>query len=192
MQIFKNKNTLISISVFCFLILTTGCIEPNAHALRIGAPPIEEGETLLTLRAMQSRRFDTLDTGKLIEASAATLQDLGFTINETSKQHGVLSGSKERDAVEAGQVTAQVILAVLAALGGSSHTMMYDETQKINVTLVVNKSGGKSSLIRVFFDRHISNNFGQLWKAEAIKEPEIYQAFFKKLSASTFLEANKI
>ena len=149
-------------------------------------------KTITSLRAMQSRNFTTLKTDKLIQASAATLQDLGFTVGEVSKEYGVLVGSKERDAVEAGQVAVQVILVFLAAIGGSTHNAMYDETQKINVTVVVNKIDDNFSQVRAFFDRHITNNQGQLWKADLITDPKIYQQFFEKLSASTFLEANKI
>jgi hypothetical protein len=172
--------------------LVSACVNPNEHAMKIGAPPIEDSKTITSLRAMQSRNFKTLKTENLIQASAATLQDLGFTVEEVSKEYGVLVGSKERDAVEAGQVTVQVILVLIAAIGGNTHNAMYDESQKINVTVVVNKIDEKSSQVRAFFDRHITNNQGLLWKADLITDAEIYQQFFEKLSASIFLEANKI
>ncbi len=174
------------------ILMVSACVNPNSHALNIGAPSINVGETVSSVRAIQSRSFDTLETRKLIEASTATLQDLGFNIQTTSSEYGVISGSKARDAVETGQVAGQVVLAVLSAFAGSSHTMTYDESQQINVSIVVNQTGEKSSVVRVFFDRHITNNHGQLWKADVIKDPKIYQEFFSKLSASTFLEANKI
>lgn len=180
---------------FCALsiiLVTAGCVDPNAVALEVGKPSIDEGETVSSVRAIQSRRFDTLENKKIIMASAATLQDLGFNIQTTSSEYGVISASKDRDAVESSQVAGQVILTILAALGGNSHTPTFDESQQINVSLVVNQTGEKSSVVRIFFDRHITNNLGQLWKAEVIKDPEIYQEFFDKLSASIFLEANKI
>ena len=183
---FKN------LCVLSLILVASACVDPNSHALKIGEPSIGVGETISSVRAIQSRSFDTLETPKLIEASTATLQDLGFSIQATSSEYGVISGSKDRDAVESGQVAGQVVLALLAALGGSTHQMVYDESQQINVSIVVNQTGENSSVVRVFFDRHITNNLGQLWKAEVIKDPEIYQKFFAKLSASTFLEANEI
>ena len=180
---------------FCALsiiLVTAGCVDPNAIALDIGKPSIDEGETVSSVRAIQSRRFYTLETKKIILASTATLQDLGFNIQVTSSEYGVISASKDRDAVESGQIAGQVVLAFLAALGGSSHTPTYDESQQINVSLVVNQTDEKSSVVRVFFDRHLTNNHGQLWRAEVIKDPEIYQEFFDNLSASMFLEANEI
>jgi len=167
-------------------------MNPNDHAMKIGAPPTEDTKTISSLRALQSRNFQTLNTENLIQASTATLLDLGFTVEEASEEYGVLTGSKDRDAVEAGQVALQIFLAILAAIGGNTHEVMYDETQKINVTLVVNEIDETSSQIRVIFDRHITNNRGQLWKADVITEAEIYQLFFEKLSASTFLEENKL
>ena len=125
-------------------------------------------------------------------ASTATLQDLGYTIEATAPEVGVISGSKDRDAKEAQQVAGQVALVILAALGGNSHQMIYDESQRINVSLVVNKSGEKTSEVRVTFDRHITNNHGQLWKADIITEADIYTEFFERLSQATFLEANQI
>ena len=178
----------------CLLLasIASACANPNEHAMRIGAPPIEDAKTITSLRAFQSRNFKTLKTESLVQASAATLQDLGFTVGEVSKEYGVLVGSKDRDATEAGQIAVQVFLVFLAALGGNTHNAVYDETQKINVTVVVNKIDDQSSQVRVFFDRHITNNQGQLWKADLITAAEIYQQFFEKLSASTFLEENKL
>jgi len=182
-----TKSCVIVVSLFL-----TACADHNQLALDLGAPPIKDDKTITSLRAIQSRSFTTLKKDGLVQASAATLQDLGFTVKEVSNEYGVLVGSKERDAVEGGQVAIQAILVILSALGGRSHNATYDETQKINVTVLVNALDAKSSLVRVFFDRHITNNHGQLWKADLITETEIYQQFFEKLSKSAFFEENKL
>lgn len=174
------------------LLSLVACVDPNAVALQIGAPPVEEGETTTSLRVMQTRNFDTLDSERLVQAATATLQDLGFKIEAASPKFGVLAGSKDREALETGQVVGQYALAIAFALLGSSYTPQYDESQQINVTMVINQVGDKNSEVRVVFDRHLTNNLGVLWRAEFIKEPEIYQQFFENLSAATFLEANKI
>jgi hypothetical protein len=36
------------------------------------------------------------------------------------------------------------------------------------------------------------NSYGQLTRLEGLREPELYQQFFEKLSKSVFLEAQKI
>ena len=178
-----------SISLVC--VLLTSCADPNQHALDIGAPPIVDGKTISSVRSIQSRSFETLNRESLVQASTATLQDLGFTVGEVSKDFGVLTGSKERDAVESGQIAVQTVLVILSALGGSAHTPRYDETQKISITVLISEIDEKSSQVRVFFDRHITNNLGELWKADLITDAEIYQQFFEKMSQSTFLEENK-
>jgi hypothetical protein len=159
-----TKSCVIVVSLFL-----TACADHNQLALDLGAPPIKDDKTITSLRAIQSRSFTTLKKDGLVQASAATLQDLGFTVKEVSNEYGVLVGSKERDAVEGGQVAIQAILVILSALGGRSHNATYDETQKIN-----------------------TNNHGQLWKADLITETEIYQQFFEKLSKSAFFEENKL
>lgn len=173
------------------IVFLAACADPNQHALDIGAPPIVDGKTITSVRSIQSRSFETLNRESLVQASTATLQDLGFTVGEVSSDFGVLTGSKERDAVESGQIAVQTILVVLAALGGSSHTPRYDDTQKISITVLISEIDEKSSQVRVFFDRHITNNLGELWKADLITDAEIYQQFFDKMSQSTFLEENK-
>lgn len=174
------------------LTALTACLPPNEYALKLGGPYLAEGQTELSLRQLQSRRFDTLETERLVDAATATLQDLGFNIAATSAEAGVISGSKDRNAIERDQVALQVALVFLAALGGNSHDPIYDESQVINVSLAVNQSGDKSSVVRVIFDRHITNNKGQLWKADIITDPDIYKEFFEKLSLSAFLEANAV
>lgn len=172
--------------------LLSSCIDPNRHALEIGSPPVHDSKTITSLRAIQSRSYNTLENEQLVQASAATLQDLGFTVGQVSREFGVLVGSKDRDAKEAGQVAVQVVLVFLAAFGGNTHTATYDETQKINVSILVSQIDEKSSQVRVFFDRHITNNHGQLWKADLITDAAIYQQFFEKLSQSAFIEENKL
>jgi hypothetical protein len=177
------------LSVALFVLVVTGCApNPNDVALELGQSPLEKGETTTSLRVLQTRSFATSNTSEITAAGMATLQDLGFTIEAASNEFGVITGSKDRDAVEGGQVAAQVALTILAALAGSSHTPTYDESQKIKATLVVNKIDDGASEVRIFFDRQITNNLGQLWKADLIKAPEIYQEFFAKLSQSAFFE----
>ncbi|MBF0247420.1 MAG: hypothetical protein HQL36_05040 [Alphaproteobacteria bacterium] len=176
----------------CAFLALSACVTPNDHALKIGGPPVEDGETVSALRQIQSRRFDTLDTERLVKAATATMQDLGFNISATSTDYGVIVGEKDRDAIENDQVAAQVALMVMFALMGSNYQAVYDVSQVINVSMVVNKSGETSSVVRVIFDRHITNNHGHLWKSEVIKDPDIYQQFFAKLEAGAFLEANEI
>lgn len=190
----RSVRTASAVGVLLALSLSA-CVSPNDVAMEVGAPPVLKGENASTvsLRALQSRRFDTLDEHRLMTASTQTLQDLGFTITESSLEVGLLVGSKQRDAEEAGQIAGQVFLTLLAALAGSHHNPTWDEEQKIVVTLVTTPiENSKQIEARVSFDRRLTNNHGQLWRTELILDPPIYQEFFEKLSKGVFLEAHKL
>lgn len=138
-------------------------------------------------RQMQTRRFATTDENKLLGASTALLQDMGFSMEEANAPLGVLVASKMRDATDAAQVT----LAVIAAIGG--RPVPIDKEQKMRASVVTKiLPSGKEVSVRVTFQRIVFNTQGAVTKAEAIIDPQIYQEFFSKLSKSVFLEANQI
>lgn len=138
------------------------------------------------LRHLQTRSFKTSDERKLLKAGAGVLQDLGFNIDESEMSLGVIVGSKERDATEAGQVAAAVFVALL---GGGA--MPIDDNQKIRASFVTRKAKGGTNA-RVTFQRVVWNTQGRVSRTESIEEPEIYQEFFSKLSKAVFLDANEI
>jgi hypothetical protein len=80
------------------------------------------------LRGLQSRRFDTKDEGMLLQAVAGVFQDLGFQIDESRPQVGLIAGSKDRSAIEAGQVAAQILLALLAGAAGTQYRGLWTGT----------------------------------------------------------------
>jgi hypothetical protein len=96
--------------------------------------------------------------------------------------------SKDRDATEAGQVAAAIAVAVLTGA-----YMPTDKNQKIRASLVTKPVGDeKSTNVRVTFQRTIWNTQGNVTRIEGLKDPELYQEFFNKLSQSVFLQANEI
>jgi len=179
------------------------------HALRVAlsalllgcqpGPTVEQQTAALTLatssvslRQIQSRRYDTGNEGLILSASAGVLQDLGFTIEESAANSGLLVASKDRDAVEAGQVAGQVFFALLiTALGGQADPV-WDKNQKIRISIVTRLVNSGTVFARVTFQRVIWNTKDQVSKVETISDPKIYQEFFDKLSQSVFLEGHKI
>jgi hypothetical protein len=138
---------------------------------------------------MQSRRFDSLDETGILSSSVSVLQDLGYALDVSNADLGVLTASKKLDASNAGQMAGMVLLAVLTGAAGP-----VDDDQQIRVTLVISKSLEQkgASVVRVTMNRIIWNTQGKVSRAETLNEPEIYQAFFEKLSKATFLEAHQI
>ena len=140
----------------------------------------------LQRRGLQTRKFDTTDEAKLLSAAVGLIQDLGFTIEGTQAKLGLVTGSKQRDATDAGQVAAAVAIAILLGVSTS-----VDKDQTIRVSIVTRPSGQQTSL-RATFQRAIRNTSGQTTRLEFIADEDIYQEFFQRLSKAVFLEAQKI
>ena len=167
--------------LFICLCLLAGCVQVPKEALEL--PP----ESLAN-RQLQTRRFETTDKEQMLAAAANVLQDLGFTMEESETNLGILTGSKTRSAVSAAQVTGAILI---AALGGGA--MPVDKHQTIRVSMVMRKKPDvNESTVRVTFQRLIINTASQCTRAEQISDVEIYKEFFEKLSKSVFLEAHEI
>jgi len=161
--------------------ILAGCASIPQDMLQLSPESLEE-------RQLQTRRFETQDEAKLLSASAALLQDLGFTITKSVTSLGVITASKDRSAVEAGQVVLAFLLSILA-----QQSVPYDETQKMRVSVVTQPLGdGKSTAVRVIFQRIVWNTHKQISKREQLNDPEIYQEFFSKLSKAVFLEVHQL
>lgn len=162
-----------------------GCQNYNDIAMKIGAPP----KAAVDLRSFEVRRYEGFSETALLAAATATLQDLGYTITESAPAAGVVVASKQRDAVEAGQVAAQVVLTVAFAALGAINNPTWDETQEIHVTVVASPVGSSTARdVRVSFDRYITNNHKQLWKTELVVDRQIYHTFFDRLGTALKLE----
>ncbi|MCK6458655.1 MAG: hypothetical protein L6Q95_02015 [Planctomycetes bacterium] len=136
-------------------------------------------------RVRQSRRYDTRDEALVLRASAALLMDLGFISNKSEESLGVLVASKERTAVETGQVIAALVIGALAGT-----YVPYDDHQRLRASVVTHPSGQKSVVVRVTFQRIVWDTSGQVTKREQLDRPEYYQEFFERLSKALLLEAH--
>jgi hypothetical protein len=143
----------------------------------------------LKLRQLQTRRFDSKDEKALLSAGAGVLQDLGFTLDNSETRMGVIVASKDRSAVETGQVIGSIFVALLTGV-----PLPWDKEQKIRASLVSRPAGTdtESTLVRVTFQRIVWNTEGKISKTEPLNEPEFYQEFFEKLSKAVFLDAHEL
>jgi hypothetical protein len=150
-------------------------------------------DNALKLRQQQSRRYETTDETALLSASAALLQDMGFNIDETNKELGIISASKIRSAVSAGQQTAAILLTLLSPSAGVSALQSTDKEQKMRAGVVVKPVGdGHNSVVRVTFQRIVFSAAGKVTTQEMLGTDEIYTEFFDKLSKAVFLEAHDL
>lgn len=151
-------------------------------------------------RAMQTRFFETPNEKELLSASAAVLQDLGFQVEESVHEVGFLRATKERSAREYGQYFQRALFLVLS-LGRLFQPV--DLHQKIAAGLITRPLNQEASRqeVRIVFYRIVWKGDGQIDRQyippgqqhmEMIRDPEIYQQFFVKLSKAVFLEAHTI
>ena len=178
--------------VLAVLVVTVlaGCQKPQ-NQLQTDALSLGAGAT--SLRQQQTRRFDTTSDTLLLNASVGVLQDLGFQIDEAGASSGLVVGSKDRDAVEAGQLAGQMLLVALFAAGGVATNPVYDKSQHIRVSIIARPTPDRAAtIVRVTFQRVVRDNMNRVAHVDTLQEPRIYQQFFDKLSQAAFLEAHEI
>jgi len=146
-------------------------------------------------RQLQMKQYDTKNEEEIMAACAGVLQDLGFSLDDSETDLGLVVASKNRDATDAGQVALASVAVILSALGGASSNAfeMIDNVQKIRASVVTKPSlDGSRIIVRVTFQRIVWNKRGDVSRMETLKDPKLYQGFFDRLSKSIFLEAHKI
>jgi hypothetical protein len=141
----------------------------------------------LARRQVQTRVFETTNEAELLAASAHLLQDLGFNLDESEVELGVVVASKDRDATEAGQVAASILLALLGV------AMPWDDEQKIRASIITRELKERNGYaVRLTMQRIVWNTQNQISKTEPLDDPKMYQEFFAKLSKAIFLEAQEL
>ncbi len=175
---------LLAIAGSSLLVLATsvGCgqtIPRNALILK---------EPTTEIRMRQSKRYATTDERAVLIASNQLLQDLGFNLEDSNLDVGLLVAAKNRTAVEGGQVAGQILAALLLGV----HVPI-DKEQRIRVSVVTIPSSVERAIdVRVTFQRLVWNDSGVLHKLERLDTPELYTEFYEKLSKALFLEAQEI
>ena len=174
-------------SCLLFLLLFVGC------ATTIPREALQLSPESLKLRQLQTKRFDTNEK-ELLTSSASLLQDLGFTIEETASELGLITSSKRRDATSAGQIVGAIVVALLTGA-----PTPIDKEQLIRASVVTHpinideKDKSKNqTAVRVTFQRVVTDTQGKVTRRECIIEEPIYIEFYDKLSKSLFLEAHDI
>jgi len=169
--------TLLSLSIVGCASMPKGFLKPS--------------EDSLAKRQLQSRQYDTTDETKIITSVAGVLQDLGFTLDDSESDVGFVAASKKADATNKGQI---FLMAIFGGLGNNPQAIQQcDNYQVIKVSVITKPAlNNEKIVVRVTFQRIVWNMANQINRVETIKEPEIYQKFYDRLSKSIFLEAQEI
>ncbi|MEP6934990.1 MAG: hypothetical protein ABI988_13790 [Nitrospirota bacterium] len=177
------------------LVLLTGCVTPTepAELFQLTAETPKH-------RAMQTRFFETPNEKELLSASAAVLQDLGFQVEESVREVGFLRATKERSAREYGQYLQQALFLVLSLGNLRAPVDLHQKIAAGLITRPLNQNATRQE-VRIVFYRVVWKGDGQSdqqyippgqQSMEMIRDPEIYQQFFAKLSKAVFLEAHTL
>lgn len=169
-------------------VLMAGC------AQKIPKEALELTHETLGDRQRQTRRFVTKDEKLVLSSSVAVLQDLGFTLESSATELGLVVAAKDLSAIEPGQVALAVLLFAATAVGGAPIVMPVDSKQKVRVSLTTRISGGNNAdtVVRVTFQRIVWNNRGEVTKTEPLNDDKLYREFFEKLSKAVFLDAHEL
>ncbi len=173
----------LAVAIGIVLLLSVACGgAPPERALSLPPQSLEE-------RRLQTRRFDDIGEAELLAAAAAVLQDLGFNLDESESDLGLLVASKRRSAGDATRTTVALLLDLFVDID-----IDVDREQHIRVSLVTWPAPDtpRSHLLRVTFQRIVWNDENEISKRELLDDPELYQRFFAELSKSVFLEAHSI
>jgi hypothetical protein len=176
------------------LMLVSGCLA-LAGCQSMPKDLLVLPQNYLSERQQQMRKYATVDEKKVIQASAGALQDLGFTIDKSEMDLGMVVSSKNRTAVSPTQVTTALTLDAACLVFGC-YSNIYgktDKAQKIQASVMINPALAKdSTVVRVKFQTVVWSVQGYVSRFETIKDPKIYQDFFERVSKSIFLEEQKI
>lgn len=166
-------------------ITLAACANPNEVATQLGQPH----ERAAQIREAETRRLQGDEVILLAEATQV-MQDLGYTVTESSAGAGVIAGIKNRDATEAGQIVGAVVMAVLFGAANAR----WDTAQAIRVTITTWPEAQAAPLstlppsqrnvaMRVSFERLITDNQGAV-RHEALTDAALHNEFFDKLRQS--------
>lgn len=159
-----------------------GCVSMPENLLATSPKSLER-------RQVEARKFTGVQETNLLTAVGGVIQDLGFSLEGSETKLGLIVANKNRDATQAGEVVAAVLIALL---GGGQTAISRD--QKVRVSVVVLPTADKvkdSWQVRATFQRIVTRTDNTQF-AETLEDPKLHTEFFEKLSKAVFLEAQKI
>ena len=155
-------------------------------------------QSSVAARKMQARVYFSTDESDVMSATAAVLQDMGYSIDEVELRLGVLSASKRADATNRfeafGSLTLDSMkcaLTFLIACNGERYGGI-DDVQDIRLTMVSAPQGDGAVAVRVTIQRIIYDKRGRVSEQSTISDADVYESLFAKLSKAVFLEQQGI
>jgi len=166
----------------CVAFSLTGCVSMPENLLATSPKSLER-------RQIEARKFTGIQEPNLVSAVGSVIQDLGFTLEGSETKLGLIVAHKDRDATQAGEVVAAVLIALL---GGGQTAISRDQKVRVSVVILPTTDKVKESWqVRATFQRIVTRTDNTQF-AETLVDPKLHTEFFEKLSKAVFLEAQRI
>ncbi|HXZ97421.1 MAG TPA: hypothetical protein VEG37_10330 [Burkholderiales bacterium] len=176
------KKLVAAFVVISLLGCATSRPDPAADALVVSPDQLQR-------RQLETRKYTGVKEADLLAASANLLQDMGFNLEESETNLGLITAGKTRGGAGMGEIIGKAILWSFGI------PIPFDVDQKIRVSLVIRPNpqakAADEFFVRVTFQRAVRNSFEHVSR-ETLKEPELYQKFFERLSKAVFIEGQTI
>jgi hypothetical protein len=167
--------------------LLSACLPPEIpkEALQL----TEESPARLKL---QSRRFGTKDEKALLTATTTVLKDLGFTIDQESRELGLIAASKKEEPYNIGGMATSAAVAVITSALSVPTTVPYSKERLIRASVATGRGeNGDSTTVRFTLQLVVWDTEGKVAKSELLEEPAMYRDFFDKLAKTASVEAHE-
>jgi len=170
-------------SVLVVMLLFAGCQSaPPARVLELPSASLD-------VRQVQTRRYADIAEAQLLAASAGVLQDLGFNLDESEVDLGLIVASKRQSASDPVVERFAGVLEIFTDI-----EIVVDRDQRIRASLVSRPAPDVADtfLVRITFQRVVWNTDNAITKRQTLDDPMLYRQFFDRLSKSVFLEAQSL
>lgn len=162
------RKNVVLIAFLILILILSACGAKQKQILRTE-------ESQVKLRSIQSRVFDTTDRIGMLTTIIATLQDLGFVIDDASETLGTVSGTKRSYRTD------------------SFCFAPIQIPYQLRMTVSIRPRGDTQMIVRANsqYDQKIAPAYDH-YGPETLENPEPYQQFFAALSKALFLEAQQV
>ena len=138
--------------------------------------PLDKHQTIRVSMVIRENKTEEAEKREL-----PTLSDKEISILEQTVESSITKGLKHHYSTEISNKVASL------AAEDMTNVLRTDLKRLLAIHAVKGES-----IVRVTFQRVIFNEHGRISRSEQIKDPELYQKFYEKLSKAVFLEAHEI
>ena len=170
----------------------------------------KSAQTLLEVRELQTRYFETNNEQKVMKAVINTLQDNGFIIQNIENEMGYITAKKDfrarrtdktRVAVHCFWIaTAAVTYGISIPVAHMAFRRMSNELSLhpvvVDTNITIEKVGKRTKVRFSLVEKIMENSDGYMFVKSSPRKvvryytPEIYQEFFNQVDKNLFLEKN--